>query len=897
MGKIYTFSPFTKLLTVLLLLTFNQSIGQTLMPLPPHASVYTGSIRGYWFTAPCNFTITGLRVAAQAGTGLQYIHVFKINDATPVVYPTSSSNFTTLTFISGAPNNVIQTVNIAVVAGDKIGILGQAGTSNSYGSVTGPTTINGFSVTLARLLYQGNLTTSPAPNYSTEPTSASISRVEMYYSTCAVPTGVSATGITMNNATLNWNPVAGSTGYEYAITTTATPPASGTPTAATTYNASGLLPGTTYYFHVRNFCSATNSSSWTTISFVTATCPGPTGVNATGITMNDANLSWNAVAGSLGYEYALTTTPTPPASGTPTSGLTYAASGLNNGTTYYFHVRSQCNATSWSYFTTYSFTTVACATPTGVAATGVTLNSANLNWNAVAGSLGYEYALTTTATPPAAGTPTSATSYNATGLNVNATYYFHVRNKCNATSNSLWSTISFSTLPCPAAGTPSITNNVPGIISYSWTGSTVNGVTDYQYAVTPTAAAPTTWTTTSATSATVSGLVPGSTYYAQVRTNCSSATSGWQSVMFVNPFPPCYRPANIFISEVNMHGAAIKWNLSTTVPQAQDYQYVVQTSPTPPPSGTTTPDTFYNVVNLLPNTTYYVFVRTHCSSTNYSIWDTATFTTPATCLPVVSPNITNVTTNSADISWNHYPGVSGYEYFINNISGSPGFSGYPIAYNAVSPVLLNSGTVYYFHLRVKCDTANYSPWVNSMFETLPLCTPPSTPTVSNVTQSSATFSWNTVPGAASYEYSIGTNPNPPSFGPFTSNTNITINNLLPSTMYYFHLRAYCSSSDVSSWKTVSVLTGTTDVPNVAGNDPLLLKVFPNPVKNWMNLEVQGKIHGTAHIAVMDMSGRVVLTREVDDLTTELDFSHLSNGMYLLRFSDNENIATIRVEKQ
>ena len=194
-------------------------MGQTMMPLPPHASVYTGNVRGYWFTAPVNFTITGLRVSPQAGTGLQYIHVFKINDPVPVVYAANSSNFTTLAYIQGATNNVIQTVNINVVAGDKIAIMGQAGNANSYGTIAGPTTIAGNNVTLARILYQGTLASGPAPNYSTEPASSSISRVEMYYQTgppCPAPTGLAASGVTMNSANLNWSAVVGSTGYEHA---------------------------------------------------------------------------------------------------------------------------------------------------------------------------------------------------------------------------------------------------------------------------------------------------------------------------------------------------------------------------------------------------------------------------------------------------------------------------------------------------------------------------------------------------------------------------------------------------------------------------------------------------------------------------------------------------------
>ncbi len=168
-----------------LLLALNNAIAQTMIPLPNHASTYSGNIRGFWFTAPTDFVITGLRVPSQAGSGLQYIQVFKINDGTPVVYSTTSTNFTSLHVTYGATNGVIQSVNIPISAGDKIGIVGQAGNVNSYGTVSGQYNIAGIPTTLARIGYQGSMSSTGIANYWTEPSSSSISRVEVYYTTCS----------------------------------------------------------------------------------------------------------------------------------------------------------------------------------------------------------------------------------------------------------------------------------------------------------------------------------------------------------------------------------------------------------------------------------------------------------------------------------------------------------------------------------------------------------------------------------------------------------------------------------------------------------------------------------------------------------------------------------------
>ncbi|MEP6794494.1 MAG: hypothetical protein ABJB16_09235, partial [Saprospiraceae bacterium] len=51
--------------------------------------------------------------------------------------------------------------------------------------------------------------------------------------------------------------------FEYALTTNAVPPASGTITNATSHLFTGLMPNTQYYFHIRVRCSASLQSSWT----------------------------------------------------------------------------------------------------------------------------------------------------------------------------------------------------------------------------------------------------------------------------------------------------------------------------------------------------------------------------------------------------------------------------------------------------------------------------------------------------------------------------------------------------------------------------------------------------------------------------------------------------------
>jgi hypothetical protein len=139
--------------------------------------------RGYFFTAPVNFTITGLRVPTDVGTDVQNIEVLRLNIAPPT-YPTNTANFTSLGYYPGVPGTNFIAVSIAVQAGQIIGVLGARGTSplhNSYAQAnTYATTILGQAVTLHRLRSETNLNTAQTTAVSTN-TNTPYARIEMTY--------------------------------------------------------------------------------------------------------------------------------------------------------------------------------------------------------------------------------------------------------------------------------------------------------------------------------------------------------------------------------------------------------------------------------------------------------------------------------------------------------------------------------------------------------------------------------------------------------------------------------------------------------------------------------------------------------------------------------------------
>lgn len=383
---------------------------------------------------------------------------------------------------------------------------------------------------------------------------------------------------------------------------------------ATTPGCTGGFPTTTI-----------NTGRWLCggVTFINA-CMAPGNLNASGITSNSANISWDPVSGSAGYEYVVNTSPTPPSgSSTPTTSTSATASGLNSSTTYYLHVRNSCG-TSFSNYATYSFTTSnnPCPYPNGINVHAPTASSATITWTPMPGSLGYEYVIDQLSAPPlAAGTPTSGTTAAATGLTGGGTYYFHVRNKCSSTGG--------------------------------------------------------TW-------------------------------SDWNNHQFV--MPECHKPANILFANITGTSTDVIWSLMSA---ANHYQYQVDHTPDDPASGSgyaTTASMTAPLSGLIPDTKYYFHVRSMCFINDSSDWALDSFVTTAYCTPP-HLEVANLNTSSPSATWDPVPTAIAYEWAVRASSMPPAFG------NEISATYLNNislpfdGKDYYLHVRSKCNSMfSFSTW-------------------------------------------------------------------------------------------------------------------------------------------------------------------------------------------
>ncbi|MDT8324511.1 MAG: hypothetical protein RRA94_10385, partial [Bacteroidota bacterium] len=174
----------TALFSLLVLLAGGMLHAQTMLPLPAHGSTYSASqVRGFWFTAPTDFVIVGVRVPTDVGTTAQNVQIIKFAN-TPPAYPTTATG-TTLGYWNNVAGTSIIPCYVEIQAGDHIAIFGArdgGGTTNlnSYATPSGNYTssILGQSVTLERMVWQSG--TWPIGACSRE-SGGTIARTEVYY--------------------------------------------------------------------------------------------------------------------------------------------------------------------------------------------------------------------------------------------------------------------------------------------------------------------------------------------------------------------------------------------------------------------------------------------------------------------------------------------------------------------------------------------------------------------------------------------------------------------------------------------------------------------------------------------------------------------------------------------
>ncbi len=511
---------------------------------------------------------------------------------------------------------------------------------------------------------------------------------------------------------------------------------------------------------------------------------------------------------------------------------------------------------------------VVCGDPTGLTSSSITNTSATVSWTAVANAVSYDvdYKLTSTSTWTNAVTATTSTSVNIAGLTQGTAYDWRVRATCSGGSGN-YTAAQFTTTTPATCGTVTgltssgITSNAATI---SW--SALSGANNYDvdYKLTSSGTWTNAATATTALSVNLSGLAASSNYDWRVRANCTGATGTYATASFTtgaaSTCATAFEP-----NETQATAAAITSGVTNSAAISTstdiDYYQIVTSA---------TSNIVYNLVG--PGGVDFDLYIYNSSGTQ------------------IGSGISGTATETVSLT-NQAAGT----YYIK-----------VIGYNGA-----NSATCYTIKATVTVVTGCASALDNATNGTISgAATIPFNTNVTGLisptgdidnykfvitTGGTITVTLGTLP--ADYDLKLLNSTGAQlAISQNGSTTSETISYTAAAGTYYAQVYGYNGANNASTCYTLKVQLGTASKPEIVQASGIV-KVYPNPVTDVLNVSVLGDINPRASLQITDVNGKIVMVKNIITNPQAIDISRLAKGVYLIKVDNGGKEITSKFTRQ
>lgn len=555
-----------------------------------------------------------------------------------------------------------------------------------------------------------------------------------------------------------------------------------------------------------------------------STCAPPVLQAATNITANGVTLNWTASTSTQANSYNVyySTSSTPPTATTAPnlsniSGTSTSIGSLQPNTTYYYWVKTNCGGTTaqsvWSFVGTVK---TACGAVTSMSEnfdsynTGTTLPDCWVR-NFVNGTM------TISSTTPASGTrniyqtntstQTPSTVVLPEFSNINAgTHWLKLKARVTTATGTL--NVGYVTNPTDASTFVLI--QALSITNTNYTS------TNPEYTVI------------------VPSSVPANARLA-VRNTADGKGYYWDDVVW-EAVPSCFPPTALTTSAITSNSATLSWTAPSSAP-ASGYEYTYTTTNTAPTgNGTSVSGTSAIIPLPSPSTTYYLWVRSKCSTTSTSVWVNATVNTKAINDECSAP-----------------------------IAITPGstFTTNPVTATTVGATSTSDATATH-----TCQTTGYNDtWYSVVV-----------PASGNLTIETQSATGSAVSDTVLGVYTgscgsltqVGCDDDSSSDGNFSL---VTLTGQTPGTTLLIGVWNYSSSSSGQFRIAAYDASLSTSDLSVAKKN---VKVYPNPFSDIINIS---EFKDIKTIKVTDVAGRTL--RTIENPAQEINLGSLNSGLYLI----------------
>jgi len=268
-------------------------------------------------------------------------------------------------------------------------------------------------------------------------------------------------------------------------------------------------------------------------------CAPPTNLAASSITGTSAQISWTSAAGTMEDElrYRLQGYNWNYYNGTLSNPINFT--GLAEGNTYEFGVRSKCSDTEFSEWVDHPFTVVAtCALPASVNA-NMSETTADFTWTNVSGAT-YQFDYRPQGLSAWSSVNTSSANAVLTNLYAGTPYEFQITVQCssNPATTPVYNFTTNGVQICDPLGAITFSNITETEVDISW--DVIDGpVTGYFLTYNQAGTSIGNSYSLSDNQFTLSGLDAGTNYEINIRTTCNNSASQWSPAQYISTDAGC----------------------------------------------------------------------------------------------------------------------------------------------------------------------------------------------------------------------------------------------------------------------------------------------------------------------------------------------------------------------
>lgn len=680
---------------------------------------------------------------------------------------------------------------------------------------------------------------------------------------CGTPENAMASAVTYSSATISWEEATegniSSTGYYFGYSTTNTPPDSPETITELSQDLSELEANTTYYAFVKNVCGDVNSE-WEVIEFTTPCVPVALPYTIDFESVDAPDFPECTAAFNLGTGNNWTTTNNP-GNGFETNTLVYntATEAANavfvtapvelEAATYYkvtFRYGNNSDATAESFNLKFG------TSPDPETWTGTLMSVTGIND-------GEEHQFVSPPFSPAAGV-----------------YYFGIQATSDASQGGLYiDDITISEWTCELPENPNITALSSESATIEWSpaeGGTAMGYF-YTYGTSSTPSEEDMAMTTEL-NITFDELEPDTTYYVFLRTFCGPAQGEWTQAIIFNT--PCTETATVPYYQDFESATAPAIPACNSLATNSGNMWSTANNPG---SGFETNTLQYTGTEAIADSWYFTQGIELTAGTRYKVEytygnDSSEFT--ETLKVTLTTNPDPVTASQGGVLGNH-----------SVTAATP-------ATNEVNYITVQEDGIYYIGFNAQSEGGQGSIYVDNFSIEESSCGVPANLQVSDITDSSATLTWEgTTEGNSDpnvYQYAIGNTETPPAEGTQEGNFTTNFSELEPETTYYAFVRTQCGPI-WSDWVMVSFTTE--EELGIDENNFKGFAYYPNPTKNNITVSNTNIIDT---VEVYNITGQLVLQQNINAEQAEINMNDLSAGAYFLTVHSGNNSKQIKVLK-